>query len=61
MSLVRSCRYSAYAVAGVVGLVVSTSLLVLLILARVKRGWLISAELWMVRLILLRAKSANFA
>jgi hypothetical protein len=35
--------YGIYAVAGVVGLVVSTSLLLLLILARVRGGWSILA------------------
>jgi hypothetical protein len=35
--------YGVYAVAGVVGLVVSTSLLLLVILARIRGGWSISA------------------
>jgi hypothetical protein len=37
-------RQDAYAVAGVVGLVISTSLLLLLIRVRMKGSWVISAE-----------------
>jgi hypothetical protein len=47
--------YGVYAVAGVVGLVVSTSLLWLVILARMKGGWSISA---VVRMVLLRRMRA---
>jgi hypothetical protein len=35
--------YGVYVVAGVVGLVISTSLLLLVILARMKGGWSILA------------------
>jgi hypothetical protein len=35
--------YGVYVVAGIVGLVISTSLLLLLILVRIRGGWSISA------------------
>jgi hypothetical protein len=44
MLLVRSCRYGLYAAAGVVWLVVSTSLLLLLVRAKMKGGRSISAD-----------------
>jgi hypothetical protein len=47
--------YGVYTVAGIVGLVVSTSLLLLVILARMKGGWSISA---VVRMVLLRRTRA---
>jgi hypothetical protein len=44
MLLVRSCRYGLYAAAGVVWLVVSTSLLLLLVRAKMKGSRSISAD-----------------
>jgi hypothetical protein len=44
MLLVRSCRYGLYAAAGVVWLVVSTSLLLLLVRANMKGSRSISAD-----------------
>jgi hypothetical protein len=48
ISLRSISMYGIYAVAGVVGLVVSTSWLLLLILARVRGRWSISADVEMV-------------
>jgi hypothetical protein len=58
ISLRSTDIYGVYAVAGVVGLVVSTSLLLLVILARMKGGWSISA---VVRMRLLRRPRAPTA
>jgi hypothetical protein len=44
MLLVRSCRYGLYAAAGVVWLVISTSLLLLLVRAKMKGGRSISGD-----------------
>jgi hypothetical protein len=50
MLLVRSCRYGLYAAAGVVWLVVNTSLLLLLVHAKMKGGRSISADRMMSEL-----------
>jgi hypothetical protein len=59
MLLVRSCRYGLYAAAGVVWLVVSTSLLLLLVRAKMKGGRSISADRTIIVLNTRSALSEN--